>query len=327
MPVTVWTGPGVINRRNNQMDPLNVCLQTLGLCKSYNNQLVVDDLSVEIMEGEIFGLLGPNGAGKTTSIRMITGLLQPDSGEVMINGKRATGNDNRLNVGLCPQELVLWNNLTCREQLIFIAAMYNVSGQKAQHRADELLERMHLTEKRNKLAKTLSGGMQRRMNILMALMHDPAIIILDEPEAGLDPQSRVLVREFILSLSKVKTVVFTTHNMDEAERVCDRIAIIDSGKLLVTGSPDNLKKTIGQGDVLEVRFSGPAPDTAELSGLAGEVKIIDSVMYFKSLAVIDKLPSIIEKLKSLDFKVKSINLRENTLEDVFISLTGKKLRD
>jgi ABC-2 type transport system ATP-binding protein len=309
------------------MDPLNVCLQTLGLCKSYNNQMVVDDLSVEIMEGEIFGLLGPNGAGKTTSIRMITGLLQPDSGEVMINGKRATGNDNRLNVGLCPQELVLWNNLTCREQLVFIAAMYNVRGQIAHHRADELLERMHLTEKRNKLAKTLSGGMQRRLNILMALMHDPGIIILDEPEAGLDPQSRVLVREFILSLSKIKTVVFTTHNMDEAERVCDRIAIIDSGKLLVAGSPDYLKKTIGKGDVLEIMFSGNSPATSELSGMADEVKIIDSVMYFKSLGVIDKLPSIIEKLRSMDINVKSINLRENTLEDVFITLTGKKLRD
>lgn len=289
--------------------------------------MVVDNLSVEIREGEIFGLLGPNGAGKTTSIRMITGLLQPDSGEVMINGKRATGNDNRLNVGLCPQELVLWNNLTCREQLIFIAAMYKVRGQVAHHRADELLERMHLTEKRNRLARTLSGGMQRRLNILMALMHDPGIIILDEPEAGLDPQSRVLVREFILSLSKIKTVVFTTHNMDEAERVCDRIAIIDSGKLLVTGSPDNLKKTIGKGDVLEIMFSGNAPATSELAELSDEVKIIDSVMYFKSLAVIDKLPSIIEGLKSKDIKIKGINLRENTLEDVFISLTGKKLRD
>jgi len=309
------------------MDPFNVCLQTRKLCKSYNNQLVVDNLSVEIREGEIFGLLGPNGAGKTTSIRMITGLLQPDSGEVMISGKRATGNDNRLNVGLCPQELVLWNNLTCREQLIFIAAMYNVRGQVAHQRADELLEKMHLTEKRNRLARTLSGGMQRRLNILMALMHDPGIIILDEPEAGLDPQSRVLVREFILSLSKIKTVVFTTHNMDEAERVCDRIAIIDSGKLLVTGSPDNLKKTIGKGDVLEIMFSGNAPATSELAELSDEVKIIDSVMYFKSLAVIDKLPSIIEGLKSKDIKIKGINLRENTLEDVFISLTGKKLRD
>ncbi|MFH1121506.1 MAG: ABC transporter ATP-binding protein [Bacteroidota bacterium] len=309
------------------MDPTKVCLQTTGLCKSYNNQLVVDNLSVEIREGEIFGLLGPNGAGKTTSIRMITGLLQPDSGEVNINGSRANGKDNRLNVGLCPQELVLWNNLTCREQLIFIAAMYDVNGRTARNRADELLERMHLTEKRHKLAKTLSGGMQRRLNILMALMHDPGIIILDEPEAGLDPQSRVLVREFILSLSKIKTVVFTTHNMDEAERVCDRIAIIDSGKLLVTGSPDNLKKTIGKGDILEIGFSGNAPGTDEISALADDVKIVDSVMYFKSLAVIDKLPSIIEKIKTLDIKVRGINLRENTLEDVFISLTGKKLRD
>jgi ABC-2 type transport system ATP-binding protein len=222
---------------------------------------------------------------------------------------------------------VLWNNLTCKEQLVFMASMYGIKGAIARKRADELLVKTGLYEKRNKLAKTLSGGMQRRLNILMALMHDPRIIILDEPEAGLDPQSRVLVRDFILSLSKIRTVIITTHNMDEAERICDRIAIIDSGKLLVTDSPENLKKTIGKGDILEIGFSGNIPLMAEISQLADEVRIEESNIFFKSLAVIERLPIILEKLKASDTRVKSINLRENTLEDVFISLTGKKLRE
>jgi ABC-2 type transport system ATP-binding protein len=235
---------------NQQM----ISLKTVGLHKSFNGFVAVDSLSVEIRNGEIFGLLGPNGAGKTTAIRMITGLLKPDHGEVFINGAAANSRDTRLDVGICPQELVLWNNLTCLEQLVFMAAMYDIQGTIARPRALKLLERMGLTEKRNKLAKTLSGGMQRRMNILMALMHDPAILILDEPEAGLDPQSRVMVRDFIQSLAQSKTVIFTTHNMDEADRICDRIGIIDQGRMLVTGTPEELKLRIGGTATLEDVF-------------------------------------------------------------------------
>ena len=227
-------------------------LKAIGLTKRFGDLVAVDRLSIEIGQGEIFGLLGPNGAGKTTSIKMITGLLRPDSGEVFINGVLANGRDNRQRVGLCPQDLVLWNNLTCFEQLTFIAAMYDIRGSVAKERANSLLERMGLTEKRNKLVKSLSGGMQRRMNILMALMHDPEILILDEPEAGLDPQSRVMVRDFIRALSNTKTVIFTTHNMDEADRVCDRVAIIDHGILLVTDTPENLKESIRKSGGQEV---------------------------------------------------------------------------
>ena len=171
---------------------------------------------------------------------MITGLLKPDSGRILINGENTDTRDNRQLVGLCPQEIVLWNNLTCFEQLVFIAEMYNVPEFIARKRADTLLERIGLSDKRKKLVKTLSGGMQRRINLLMALMHDPEILILDEPEVGLDPQSRVMVRDFIHSLSKTKAVIFTTHNMDEADRLCDRIGIIDHSKMLVTDSPENL---------------------------------------------------------------------------------------
>jgi ABC-2 type transport system ATP-binding protein len=309
------------------MQTKSIKLKAEYLRKVFNDVVAVDNLSVEIEEGEIFGLLGPNGAGKTTSIKMITGLLKPDSGRVIINGKTAEREKSRLNVGLCPQELVLWNNLTCLEQLVFIAEMYNIPHSIALKRANEFLEKLGLTEKSRKLVKTLSGGMQRRMNLLMALMHDPEILVLDEPESGLDPQSRVVVREFISSLAKTKTVIFTTHNMDEADRLCNRIAIMDHGRMLVTDSPENLKRKIGKGDKLEIMYTGSLLQSGDLANLAEEVEFKDSVLYFKSKAIIDRIPFILESLKKTGITITGINLSENTLEDVFISLTGRKLRE
>jgi ABC-2 type transport system ATP-binding protein len=309
------------------MDSEIITLKADNLRKTFNGFVAVENLSVTIEKGEIYGLLGPNGAGKTTSIKMITGLLKPDSGRVLINGKPADRKDDRQTVGLCPQEIVLWNNLTCYEQLVFIAEMYNVPASLARKRARELLEKIGLADKSKKLVKTLSGGMQRRMNLLMALMHDPEILILDEPEAGLDPQSRVMVRDFIHSLSKTKTVILTTHNMDEADRVCDRITIIDHGKMLVTDSPENLKKKIGKGDKLEIKFSGSFTDTADITILADEVEFKEKAMIFKSKAIVESIPLIIETLKGKGLIITGINLSENTLEDVFISLTGRNLRE
>lgn len=304
-----------------------ITLKAENLRKTFGDLVAVDNFSVEIEQGEIFGLLGPNGAGKTTSIKMITGLLKPDTGQIIIKGEIANQSDNRQNVGLCPQEIVLWNNLTCYEQLTFIAAMYNVPRKVSCKRAAAFLEKMGLMDKRNKLAKTLSGGMQRRMNILMALMHDPEILILDEPEAGLDPQSRVMVRDFIHSLAKTKTVIFTTHNMDEADRLCDRIVIIDHGKMLVTDTPENLKRKIGKGDTLEITVAENNLQMGDISGLADEVTINGFVICFKSRAIVESISVIIETLRKLNISVTGINLKENTLEDVFISLTGRKLRD
>jgi ABC-2 type transport system ATP-binding protein len=309
------------------MDTKSISLKAENLCKTFNGFVAVNNLSIVIESGEIFGLLGPNGAGKTTSIKMITGLLKPDSGKVEFNINVNDGQNNRLKVGLCPQELVLWNNLTCIEQLVFIAEMYNVPYLVARERAKKLLEKIGLSEKSKKLVKTLSGGMQRRMNLIMALMHDPEILILDEPEAGLDPQSRVMVRDFIYSLSKTKTVIFTTHNMDEADRLCDHIAIMDHGKILVSDSPENLKRNIGKSDKLEILFSGTTTQLNNISNLADEVEVKESSILFKSKAIIDRIPFILESIKSRGITITGMNLSENTLEDVFISLTGRKLRE
>jgi ABC-2 type transport system ATP-binding protein len=282
----------------------------------------------------VFGLLGPNGAGKTTSINMICGLLNPDEGEVFINGKKISNGGAKVirsKVGVCPQNIIIWPKLTCFEQLVFMARMYDVPGVIARQRADSLLTRLELQEKRNKLGNTLSGGMQRRLNILLALVHDPELVIFDEPEAGLDPQSRLLVRDFIINTAKEKTVIFTTHNMDEADRVSDRIAIIDRGKLLRLDTVDNLKKSIGEGDIMEL--STKSQDEIRLSNA---IKMIEQKninvtrtgekLIIKSRNLIEQIPMIYKILEADNIQVSEMNIRENTLEDVFIHLTGRSLR-
>jgi len=192
-----------------------VVLRTENLTKRFGDVEAVRGLTLEVYEGEVFGFLGPNGAGKTTSINMMCGLLKPDAGQVTIHGQLVRGGETAVirRVGVCPQNITLWSSLTCLEQMTFMGEMYNVPSRIARQRSQTLLEQMGLSEKMNKQAGTLSGGMQRRLNLIMALVHDPDILVLDEPEAGLDPQSRVLMREYIQSLARQKTVILTTHNM------------------------------------------------------------------------------------------------------------------
>ncbi len=304
------------------------------LTKYYGDLLAVDHLSLEIKRKEVFGFLGPNGAGKTTSINMICGLLKPTEGEVYINGDRITGPGGKhihSRVGICPQNIIIWPKLTCFEQLVFMGQMYDVPTATAKHRADRLLDQLGLQEKRNKLAYTLSGGMKRRLNVMMALIHDPDFVVFDEPEAGLDPQSRLLVRDFIIHTARDKTVIFTTHNMDEAERVSDRVAIIDRGKLLQLDTPTSLKRSIGEGDILELNLQ--VKDDASLSRAAeilekkglGIIKT-DQKLIVKSRNLIGQVHTIYKVLESENIQVTEMNMRENTLEDVFIHLTGRRLR-
>ena len=309
-------------------------LEIKNLVRDYGDLRAVDQLSLEIYQGEIFGFLGPNGAGKTTAIRMMCGLLKPTSGDVFIHGKRVDAGKSselRSQVGICPQENILWSKLTCFEQLVFSARMYNIPGTVARSRAETLLATMGLEGKRNKLAATLSGGMMRRMNVILAIMHDPGIMVFDEPEAGLDPQSRILVREFIRSTARDKTVIFTTHNMDEAERIADRVAIIDSGRLLQMDTPDNLKKSIGAGDILELRLNSRDPSNLETAESDLKEKGFSVLRdgFTCSVRAMDLIPRIHEIYKVLErsgVAVSEMKIRENSLEDVFIHLTGRSLR-
>jgi ABC-2 type transport system ATP-binding protein len=311
----------------------NIVLCTSGLKKCFGDLTAVDNLDLEIYQGEIFGLLGPNGAGKSTSINMICGLIRPDAGQILINNVQTDpARKSRKKFGLCPQEVIIWPKLTCLEQLVFIGEMYGMQTGSAVKSGLDLLLRLGLDEKTNKLAGTLSGGMKRRLNICLALVHDPEIVVLDEPEAGLDPQSKIMVRDFIRSLRKNKTVVLTTHNMDEADRLSDRVAIIDNGKLLVTDTPENLKKTVGIGDVLEIVIKNDGGKDLNkavelLQTISGKIAVAGDCILLREKNAIELIPAITAKLQEGSFVCTEIKMRANTLEDVFIQLTGKKLRE
>ena len=309
-------------------------LEVRDLVRKYGDLTAVDHLSLQVKQGEVFGFLGPNGAGKTTAIRMMCGLLRPTSGKIFIQGELVPsdgGSAIRSRVGICPQENILWNKLTCFEQLVFSARMYNVSRSLARSRADRLLQEMGLESKRNRPAATLSGGMKRRMNVIMAIMHDPEIMVFDEPEAGLDPQSRILVRDFIRETAQDKTVIVTTHNMDEAERIASRVAIIDSGRLLQVDTPDKLKKSVGKGDVMEMRLLRTDPGSLEraeekLKSLGYAIKMEEDQMNIRARSLVPRIHEIYQVLEKEKIAVQEMKVRENTLEDVFIHLTGKSLR-
>jgi len=305
-----------------------------GLQKSYGELVAVKDLSLDINRGEIFGFLGPNGAGKTTTINMICGLLKKDAGEIYINGISLWSDYQKCKkwMGLCPQEIVIWESLTCLEQLEFTARLYDVPRNVARKRSLELLGIFGLEEKKHKLAKTLSGGMKRRLNIALALVHDPQILILDEPQAGLDPQSRVLVREFIQSLAEEKAVILTTHDMDEADRMADRIGIIDQGELLVLDTSENLKNKVGEGDILEIKIADGLEEKLNQlrQNLPANLHHLDyqqGKLRFVGFNIPDVLSDLLEKCKQIDLKIEDMTIRKKTLEDVFISLTGRRLRE
>jgi ABC-2 type transport system ATP-binding protein len=319
--------------------PPDVALRTDRLTKQFGDLVAVKELTLEVYEGEVFGFLGPNGAGKTTSINMMCGLLKPDAGQVYVHGQPIRSGDAKAaaRVGVCPQNIVLWNTLTCMEQLIFIGEMYGVPRRVARQRSRSLLEIMGLAEKHNKLAETLSGGMKRRLNLILALVHDPDILVLDEPEAGLDPQGRLMVREYIRSLARQKTVILTTHNMDEANRVADRVAIIDHGQLLALDTPEALKRRIGEGDVVEIELvgcdeGGETPTrlehaTTAILPIVPDVSIAGHTLVIRARHIVELLPTILDALKSTDLPLGEVRLRESTLEDVFIALTGRRLRE
>lgn len=312
----------------------NPIVQITSLTKRYGNLTAVKELSFEVKKGEIFGFLGPNGAGKTTAINMMCGLIRPDAGEILINGLSVRSNFRQVKqtIGVCPQDIVIWEMLTCIEQLEFAGEIYGLSRKKANERGLRLLRDLGLYEKKDKTARTLSGGMQRRLNFALALVHDPEILILDEPQAGLDPQSRILVREYIRSLTSRTTIILTTHDMDEVERLAGRVAIIDQGQLLVMGTPDQLKNRLGFGEVLEIRVNDDESGKIDhfLASLPSKIeqkKYKQGVISIICNGVYEVLPEILQALTARGIAVKDLRIRDKSLEDVFVSLTGRGLRE
>ena len=299
------------------------------LCKRYGDLAALDDFSLEVERGSIFGLLGPNGAGKTTLIRILTTLMRQSSGEVSIEGldPRTHGREIRSLIGVVSQENSLDRYITARENLELHARLHGMDSGRYRRRIGELLELMGLASRQDDMPDTFSGGMQRRLVVARALLYEPRLLFLDEPTTGLDPQSRRAVWEYIRSISGRMTIFLTTHYLDEAEQLCDRIAIMDHGRLIAIGSSQELKDKLSGGTIYQIDFSDEAGRYADLlRGMAcvKELEVIDQSVCVE-LACWECLSEIVSALNGSP--VKRISLKERTLEDVFIDLTGKKVRE
>ena len=312
---------------------MDFMVEAIDLTKRYDDLMAVDSLNIGIKKGEVFGFLGPNGAGKTTSIKMMVGLLRPTSGKVYINGIDVQKIEKG-SIGICPQELMLWENLTCKESLNLMADMYEIRKNIRDPRVQKLLNDLFLQEKADTVVSKLSGGMKRRLNLALAVVHEPEVVVLDEPSEGLDPQSRRVLWNYIRSMrdDEGKTVILTTHIMDEADQLSDRIAIIDHGKLIRLDTPEKLKKEIGEGDVVDIKLSDPLRNEDLIHDLEDQKDVIsvhevNGRINIRALNAVGKLPMMMQTVEKLDLRVADLSVRQNTLEDVFIELTGTGLRE
>ncbi len=306
------------------------------ITKKYGDFTAVDDISFRVEEGEIFGLLGPNGAGKSTLIRMMTTLLEVTSGTARIAGHdvRKDPDAARRSIGVIPQAMTSDLDLTLEENLSIYAKLYGVPPAQRRRNIDRLLEAVELTQWRHAQTKTLSGGMRRRLEIARGLVHDPRIFFLDEPTTGLDPVSRVAVWEMLTRIKNERnlTILITTHYMDEADRLCDRIAIVDHGKLVALDTPQRLKQNLAGSTVIEAQFAGyPGDWEAKLRELRG-VQSVQAEHESGDYRILSANGSqtVIEMAELATrsrVQLKSISVQSTTLDDVFVHYTGRQLRD
>jgi ABC-2 type transport system ATP-binding protein len=304
------------------------------LTKRFGDFCAVDSLNFTVNHGEVFGLLGPNGAGKSTLLRMLTTLVPPTSGTARINGFDIfrEANDVRKSIGVIPQALTSDLDLSARENMSIYAKLYSIPREKARRMIDDLLAAVDLTPWADKPLKLFSGGMRRRLEIARGLVHSPKIFFLDEPTTGLDPISRVAVWEMLSQLKRERdlTILMTTHYMDEADKLCDRIAIVDHGKLAALDSPLKLKASIPGQNIIEVSFSEIPPRWAEtlraLSAVA-EVKAVENIFRISSHNGPLTTVELLAATRSAGVTVASLSVQSTTLDDVFAHYTGHQLRD
>ena len=311
---------------------MEAVLSCEGLVKRFDERAAVDGVGFEIARGETYGLLGPNGAGKTTTISMVCGLLKRDEGTVTVVGQTidTSSVEERRAIGYVPQEIALYPDLTARENLRFFARLQGMSGDRMDERVDEVLDVVGLTDRADDKAEEYSGGMQRRLNIGVGMLHEPDLLILDEPTVGVDPQSRNAILDSVAELGSLgMAVLYTTHYMEEAERLCDRIGIIDEGKIVAEGDRRELIGLVGGSDTVTLKV-------AAADGCAERVAAIDGVDSAKlegdELIIIahhagSLLSEILVAVRDAGATVKGVNVDEPDLEAVFLHLTGKALRD
>lgn len=301
--------------------------------KRYDTKIVVDHLNLAIEKGEIFGLLGPNGAGKSTTIKMLTGLLKIDKGDMTINGISVNKHPLEVKklIGLVPQELAIYENMTAIENVTFFARLYGLRGSQLRERAEEALSFVGLSDRAKDKPKSFSGGMKRRLNIACAIMHRPQLIIMDEPTVGIDPQSRNHILESVKKLNQLgSTIIYTSHYMEEVEAISTRVGIIDHGRLIASGTKEELLKHLGQDEKLIVEVNDVAPAAIHelqthplISMVNTEGQRIEMIMQSSS----SYLQDILFILSKHEVNIQTLTRIEPDLEALFLSLTGRTLRD
>ena len=300
------------------------------ITKSYGDIHAVKGISFSIKTGECYGLLGPNGAGKSTTINMLSTLFPPDEGGITLDGKDTKKNTREVKqiLGIVPQEIALYENLSAWENLLFWGSLYGISRDALSTKANELLKLVGLEDRKNEKIKGYSGGMKRRINVACSLLHSPKILLLDEPTVGVDPQSRNLIFELIQQLNKTgMTIIYTTHYMEEAEKLCDRIGIIDNGKIVAQGTFEELRKLSGLDDIILVECT-QNPDKEKLTDkLKAQVVVDGNKVEVLANDARKDLTRYIVAFADLGYEITRIDIQKANLEGVFLKMTGKKLRD
>lgn len=304
---------------------MEAVIKVEGLTKQFDKLTAVDNITFQIGQGEVFGLLGPNGAGKTTTLHMLATLIKPGGGIGVVNGFDIVKQPGKVrqSIGMVFQDPSSDDILTGYENLKLNAMMYGVPRDIIESRINQVLELVDLVDRKNDLVKKYSGGMRRRLEIARGLLHNPKILLLDEPTLGLDPQTREHIWVYIEKLVKEQnvTVIITTHYMDEADRLCDRIAIIDFGKIVVMDSPEKLKKVLG-GDIIKISMKNPDPEKVKALDYVKNAKVVDKSLV---LTVVDAGKHVQQILKVVG-EVDSVEMRSPTLNDVFLHYTGREFR-
>ncbi len=308
-------------------------IEVKNLSRHFGTLRAVDSISFHVNEGEIFGLLGPNGAGKTTTIKMLTTILKPTSGDAKVAGFdiKEDQRDVRSNIGIVFQDPSLDDELTGRENLEFHAILYKISGERMEKKVRDVLKLVELDDKADVLVKNYSGGMKRRLEIARGLIHEPKVLFLDEPTIGLDPQTRRHMWDYIKKLNQEKktTIILTTHYIEEADYLCERVAFVDHGKIVALDTPDALKRKLG-GDVISLQLGKENQNFERAMKKTKWVKTISKHDGFLDLTVEDgekKIPSIIMLGEKHKVQISSVSLHKPSLEDVFIFYTGKTIRE
>jgi len=308
-------------------------IEVQSLRKEYDGLVAVDGVSFTAPKGEIFGLLGPNGAGKSTTIGCISGLLTPTAGAARVNGHDVAREPRRAKekMGIVPQEIALYEDLPARENLRFWAEAYGLGGARREERVNQVLETIGLSDRAGDKVETFSGGMKRRLNMGCGMVHEPEVLLLDEPTVGVDPQSRVRLLDLVREQASAGVcVLYTTHYMEEAETLCDRLAIIDHGKIIASGTLEELRGTMGERDIVRLTGAFDPTKVREAAERMDGVEVVAAEAGVVTLAVPGasrRLPEILSAVTGTGAEVRETTVTRPSLESLFIRLTGKALRE